>query len=89
MPSKTKIRIVKTDFINLQGNVIVCTCPLCTGEDTLRISLTRKCVVSAFGYSGFSVHPNLIDIDGLEEDFTGRGSSGAEGACQSRRLEHL
>lgn len=61
----------------------------CTGEDTLRISLTRKCVVSAFGYSGFSVHPNLIDIDGLEEDFTGRGSSGAEGACQSRRLGHL
>lgn len=61
----------------------------CTGEDTLRISLTRKCVVSTFRYSGFSVHPNWIDIDGLEEDFTGRGSSGAEGACQSRRLEHL
>lgn len=35
------------------------------------------------------MHPNLIDIDGLEEDFTGRGSSGAEGARQSRRPEHL
>lgn len=43
----------------------------CAEEDTLRISFPRKCVVSAFGYSGFSMYPNLIDIDGLEEDFPG------------------
>lgn len=61
----------------------------CAEEDTLRISFPRKCVVSAFGYSGFSMYPNLIGIDGLEEDFTGWGSSGAEGARQSRRLGHL
>ena len=43
----------------------------CAEEDTLRVSFPRKCVVSAFGYSGFSMYPNLIDIDGLEEDFPG------------------
>ena len=43
----------------------------CAEEDTLRISFLRKCVVSAFGYSGFSMYPNWIDIDGLEEDFPG------------------
>lgn len=61
----------------------------CAEEDTLRISLPHKCAVSAFGYSGVSVRLNLIDIDSLEEDFPGRGSSGAEGGSQSRRPEHL
>lgn len=55
----------------------------------MRISFPHKCAVSAFGYSGFSVYLNLIDIDSLEEDFPGRGSSGAEGGGQSRRPEHL
>ena len=35
------------------------------------------------------MYPNWIDIDGLEEDFPGKGSSGAEGTSQNRRLEHL
>lgn len=46
-------------------------------------------MVSAFGYSGFSVYPNWIDIDGLEEDFPVLGSSGAEGIGRNRRREHL
>ncbi|MED6264824.1 hypothetical protein CHARACLAT_019055 [Characodon lateralis] len=40
-------------------------------------------------YSGFSVYPNWIDIDGLEEDFPVQRSSGAEGTGRNRRREHL
>ena len=89
IPTKRKIRIFKTVFINLQGNVVVRTPPPLTRGHFEGFFPHRKCAVSAFGYSGFSVRLNWIDIDGAEEDFPGPGSSGAEGARQSRRQRHL
>lgn len=38
---------------------------------------------------GFFLCLNWIGIDGLEEDFPGPGSSGAQGEGQTRRPEHL